>query len=643
MPNAVSHFYEFGPFRLDPEKHRLFHHGEPVQLSPKAVEALLVLVKNHGRLLERETLIEAVWADAFVEDANLTVAISTLRKVLGQNGESTEYIETIPRVGYRFIADVREISEQRPPMIIEKRTVSRTVIEEEELHPAPRQIGSGKAAFTTFRTAAIALAIILGGTIAYLIYASRSRPKPAALAAGRVKSLAVLPFKPLSGDASYDEYLGLGMSDSLITRLSNVKQFEVRPTSAILKFNNPNQDPAAAGRELGVQEVLEGRLLRDKDRVRVTVQLLRVSDGVTLWADTFDEQFTDICSVQDRISHHVAEALALKLTNEEEQQLAKKGTDSAEAFRAYLKGRHAWNKRSTAELNKAIKFFQQAIDLDPAYAAAFAGMADCYVSLGDYGSAPAKEVFPLAKAAAQKALEIDDSLAEAHTTLAHAKFLFDWDWAGAEREYQRAIELKPNYATAHHWYGWFLMAMGRSDEAMREIRRAEELDPLSLIIKANVGTFYYFSRQYDRAIELQRKVVEADPNFLQGRRKLAFSLEAKGAEQEAVAEWLKVEELFGTPGETIAAYRRATEAEGLKGYFRQGIAVELQDQSSLPTRAGAIASYYSRLNDLDQAFLWLGRAYDEREPWLVYAKISPVFDNLHNDARFEKFLKQMGL
>ncbi|HEY6122387.1 MAG TPA: tetratricopeptide repeat protein, partial [Pyrinomonadaceae bacterium] len=488
----------------------------------------------------------------------------------------------------------------------------------------------------------LAVAVIIIVVSVLVLRSALSRTSATLANINSIKSLAVLPFKALENDGD-DEYLGLGLSDSLITRLSNVRQFVVRPTAAVLKFNGANQDLLAAGRELNVEGVLDGRIQRQGDRIRVNVQLVRVRDGAPLWADTFDEQFTDIFSVQDRISREVAAALAIKLTSEEQQLLAKRGTDNPEAFRAYLKGRYAWNKRSTEEINKAIKFFQQAIDLDPAYAAAYAGMADCYVSLGDYGLAAPKEVFPLAKESALRALEIDDSLAEAHTTLAHINFLYDWNWAGAESEYQRAIELKPNYATGHHWYGWFLTAMGRGDEGMREIRRAEELDPLSLIIKANVGTFYYFGRQYEQAIELQRKVVDADPNFLQGRRKLAFSLEAQGKTDEAITEWLKVEEQFGTDSAGLAAYRKACQESGIKGYWQQALAFELGEAEKSTGRAASVASYYARLGDRDHAFIWLEKAYEAREPWLVYTKISPVYDNLHSDPRFAAFLKKMGL
>ncbi len=644
MGNPVKHFYEFGPFRFDAEKHRLFRLGEPVPLSPKAAEALSVLLQHAGQLLERERLMEAVWGETFVEDANLTVAISALRKALGQNSDKTEYIETIPRVGYRFLADVHDTREELAPLVIEKRTLSRTVIEEElipsTMTPGPLQLTSGRRFNRWWLLAAGALIVV--GLTTFLMRHDRARgnaaaPKP-------INSLAVLPFKPINDAAKTDdEYLGLGLSDSLITRLSNVKHLTIRPTGAITRFNNPKQDVIAAGKQLQVESVLDGRIQHDGDRIRVTVQLLRVSDGATLWADSFDERFTDLLSVQDRISRQVAQVVSEKLTNEDQQQIAKRGTDNAEAFHAYLKGRYAWNKRSDQELKKAISLFQQAIDLDPTYAAAYAGMAYCYISMGDYLAAPAKEVFPLAKASAMKALEIDDKLPEAHIALAHTRFLFDWDWPNAEKEYLHAVELQPNNATAHHWYGWFLLAMGRTDEAMREIKRAEELDPLSLIIKANVGNFYYFARQYDQAIEIQQQVVETDPNFVQGRRKLAFSLEAKGLEEEAIKQWLKVEEGFGASDEQVEKYRQVCAKEGIKGYWREALQNDIDSWKHAESTAGAVASYYARLGDRDQAFLWLSRSYESHDPWLVYTNISPVYDNLRGDPRFNNFLKQLHL
>ncbi len=646
MAKSSRCFYEFGPFRLDPEKNRLLRDGEPVHLSPKSLEALVVLVQNAGKLLEREALIQAVWADTFVEDANLTVAISHLRKVLGQNTETPEYIETIPRVGYRFVADVRETSEEPKSLIIEKRTLSRTVIEEEDV-PHDNAIAMGAPAKNLLKLGlrpmqwrlGVLAAIIVIVAVATTAYFLRNRSQP--VSASSINSLAVLPFTPLGPQPNGEDYLGVGLSDSLITRLSQIKRFVVRPTSAIVKFADGHQDPLKAGRELGVEGVLNGRISRDADHVRVTVELLRVSDGQSLWSQSFDERFTNLFGVEDAISEHVAQALATQISGDEHERLKKRGTENSDAFNAFLRGRYALSKRTPQDVSQAIKFFRQAIDLDPTYPSAYSGLADSYLLTGDYGWAPASESFPLARAAALKALEIDEAFAEAHSTLGHVEFLFNHDWSAAERDYRRGIELKPNYANGHHWYGWFLIAMGRTDEALREIKQAEELDPLSLIIKANVGTFYYFARDYDHAIELQRKVVATDRNFLQGRRKLAFSLEAKGLESEALKEWLEVEREMGTTAAELARYEQAGSKSGIRGYWEQATEIEAAAPDN-PNRAGALFSYYSRLGEIDKGFYWLDRAVEDRSPWLVYAKVSPVFDNLRNDPRFLVFLKRMG-
>ncbi|MGH8100657.1 MAG: protein kinase domain-containing protein [Chthoniobacterales bacterium] len=493
---------------------------------------------------------------------------------------------------------------------------------------------------------ATAVAVCFAAAAAFLFFSQNGPLSQPSLASklpttrAPIKTMAVLPFKIAGPKNAQDEYLGPGISDSLNTRLSHIKQFAVRPTASVLRFNQPDQNVLEAGHKLAVEEVIDGRIERVDDRVRVTARLWRVSDGVLLWTDTLEEQFTNLLNVEENISRQVAEALQLKLTPQEQQQLSSRNTESHEAFHAYLRGRYAWNKRTNEELKKAAKFFRDAIELDPAYAAAYLGLADSYLLLGDYGAEPPTETFPLARGAALRALEIDDALAEAHASLAQAKFLFDWDWAAAEHEYLRAIELKPNDATAHHWYGMFLAAMGRMEEARREIKLAEELDPLSLIIQANMGTIDYFARQYDRAIEQEQKVLKADPDFVQARRKLAFALEAKGAEQNAVAEWLRVEQQLGADETTLKAYKRACASSGIRGYWQQALEI---DRKEVGHEAGALSSYYARLGDREQAFYWLDRAFDQRAPWLVYAKVAPVYDNLRSDPRFNAFLQRMGL
>jgi len=643
------HFYEFGSFRLDAEKHRLMRNGEPVTLSPKSVEALLVLVQNAGKLLERETLMQAVWAGTFVEDANLTVAISHLRKALSQNGDSVEYIETIPRIGYRFLADVREVFEEQRPLVIEKHTLSRTIIEEEDVAddavlPAslvttqPHLKAGSKWRSRRMTIVAAGVVLLAAAVTIYLLLRKTNQP----VSPRSINSLAVLPFHSLGPEVAGEEYLGVGLSDSLITRLSQIRQLTVRPTSAITRYADHNSDPLTAGRQLGVQAVLDGRITRDHDRIRVSVELLRVSDGQPMWTQMFDGEFTNLFSVEDEISQHVSQELIDQLSGEERAQIKRRGTDNPDAFHAFLRGRYALNKRSFDEIQNAVKYFKQAIDLDPAYASAYAGLADCYLLLGDYSWAPATDAFPLARAAAQKALEIDDGIAEAHTTLGHVEFDFTHDWASAEREYRRGLELKPNYATGHHWYALFLAALGRTEEAQREIRRAEELDPLSLIIQANVGMVDYFARQYDQAIEIQRKAVAADPNFVQGRRKLAFSLEAKGLDSEAVNEWLEVERQLGADQQMLADYKKACADLGIRGYWQKAIEVDSRNPDNA-FRAASLSSYYARLGQKDLAFYWLNQAVEQRAPWLVYAKVSPVYDNLRGDPRFKEILDRIGL
>jgi DNA-binding winged helix-turn-helix (wHTH) protein/TolB-like protein/Flp pilus assembly protein TadD len=650
ITNGVRRFYEFGPFRLDPNRQRLLRDGEVVPLSPKAIQTLILLVQNPGKLLERQALMEALWPDTIVEDANLTVAVSQLRKAINQNGDTGEFIQTIPRVGYRFVADIREVVEELARLKIEAPAVLHTVVEGKErgtngqtvlrtVHsPTPTNSPFARRQNRIPRIAA--LLVVTLSAIALLLYQFGSRNPEGALRPTKSKTLAVLPFQVTGPKNAEDEYLGPGVSDSLNTRLSKVKQFALRPTSSVLRFDTPDQKALEAGRKLAVEGVMQGRIEHVGDRVRVTAQLLRVRDGALLWSESFDEPFTGLSAVEENISRQVTQALQLKLAPEEQQQFASRATDSPEAFHAYLRGRYALNKRTNDEVRKAIKFFQQAIELDPAYAAAYAGLADSYLLLGDYDEEPPNETFPFARGAALRALEIDETLAEAHASLAHAKFLFYWDWAAAEHEYLRAIELKPNYATAHHWYAMFLSAMGRSDEAMREIKLAEDLDPLSLIIRANIGTIEYFARQYDQAVEQEQKLLKTDPNFVQARRKLAFALEAKGMMQEAITEWLTIEKQLGVSGETLEAYKKACASSGIKGYWL--LALE-NDKKEVGHEAGSLSSYYARLGDREQAFYWLDRAFDQHAPWLVYAKVTSVYDNLRSDLRFHAFLQRMGL
>ena len=457
-----------------------------------------------------------------------------------------------------------------------------------------------------------------------------------------VRSIAVLPFKYLGGEGG-DEYLGLGIADAIITRLSNLRQIVVRPTASVSKYAGAAHDPVAAGRELRVEAVLEGRIQRAENRIRATVQLISVRDEAPLWAEKFDVEFKDIFTVEDAASEQVARALILKLTREEQELLSKRYTEDSEAYQLYLKGRYYWNKRSSGGFKKATSYFQQAIDKDPGYALAYAGLADCYNLHSYYGELPPRESFPKAKAASTRALEIDDRLAEAHTSLAFVRAWHDWDWPAAESEFERALQLNPNYATARHWYALYLMAMGREVEALEEIKRAHEIDPLSLPINRDVGLIYYRARQYDRAIEQYLKTIELDPSFWSAHQHLGWAYEQKAMYAEAIAELNQAMASAGDRPSIRAQLGHVHAVSGRREAAEKALG-ELREQSKQPCVSPyEIATIYAGLGENDQAFAWLDQAYLDRSGWLIYLKVEPMLDGLRADPRFTDMLHCVGL
>ncbi|MBI1747838.1 MAG: protein kinase [Acidobacteria bacterium] len=500
-----------------------------------------------------------------------------------------------------------------------------------------------RAMAPTARRAVVAGLALLA--MAALVYVWRSRGGP-----GRnqpaIRSLAVLPLKSLSGDAN-DDYLGLAVADTLIIKLSNLQRLIVRPTSAVRKYNRPEQDSLAAGREQQVDSVLEGSIQRSGERVRVTVRLLRVRDGSPLWAYKYDErQYTDIFAVQDSISERVAEALTVKLTGEERKLLAKHYTENTEAYQLYSKGRYFWNKRTREGFMKALDYFHQAIEKDPNYALAYVGLADSYTMLADYDLLSPKEAAPKAKAAVTKALELDDSLEEAHTSLADIRRFYDWDWAGAEREYRRALELNPHYVTAHQWYAEFLAAMGRHHEARREIRRAEELDPISPVVKSAAGWVLFFARDYEQAIKQCQSAMELDPGYGEVYSQLRRAYEQKGMYREALAADEKLRAFKKKSGLRPAESRDASAIQSAQAYWLMLLQLTKQDLESLENKEAAqirMAEIFTQLGEKDQAFEWLERVYEEHAFWLPFLKVHPHLDPLRSDPRFQTLLRRVGL
>jgi DNA-binding winged helix-turn-helix (wHTH) protein/TolB-like protein/Flp pilus assembly protein TadD len=653
MSQQARRLYEFGPFRIDTANRLLLRDGKPVALKPKVVETLLVLIENSGRVVEKDELIEKLWPDSFVEEGNLTQNIYEIRKALNSGAEES-YIETIPRRGYRFAVQVKELPFEEGAALTATRGDAVPVTEngrdagerfENERLDKPFDVPAiaptaGRAWLS--RPWVLICSVLLVGLLALISYYLFSARKKTTAANTEIKSLAILPFKPLSAEAT-DESMGQGMADALITKLSNSRRIAIRPTSAVLRYTALDKDPLAAGRELGVEAVLDGKVQQVGDRVRVTVQLLRVADGAPLWAEKFDAKFTDIFAVQDSISDQAARSLTLRLTGNERDLMRKHYTENAEAYQAYLQGRYFWNKRNAAGLKTAVDYFQRAIKIDPNYALAYAGLADCYIRLNEYGVPEAQESVPRGKAAVLKALEIDDALAEAHATLGFIKFRHDWDFAGADQEFRRSLELDANYSEAHQWYAFYLLAVGRRNEADTEMTQAQALDPLSITFNSNLALYLYFTRQFDQSVQQCRKTLEMEPNSFLSRFALGLSYEQQGLNTEAISEFQKALQLSPDDAATIAALGHALpRAGGVKDARELLRELEQAAKESYVPPYG-IAVVHAGLGEKAQTLEWLERAFQDRSLRPVWLKFDSRLDSLRQDGKLIDLIRRVGL
>ncbi|MCI0613325.1 tetratricopeptide repeat-containing serine/threonine-protein kinase, partial [bacterium] len=456
-----------------------------------------------------------------------------------------------------------------------------------------------------------------------------------------IRSLAVLPFLNLNADPK-TEYLSDGITESTINTLSQLPRLRVMARGTVFTYKGKEVDPRKVGRDLNVDAVVTGSINQQENTLIIRADLVQVSDGTQIWGQQYNRNFSDILAVQSDISKEISEQLRLKLTGEEREKLTKQFTNNTEAYQLYLKGRYYWNKRTEEGLNKAIYYHQQAIDKDPKYALAYSALADCYIVMGDYEFLPPSEVARQTKQATTKALSLDESLAEAHNSFAGVKEL-EWNWEEAGKEYKRAIELNPNYATAHHWHSLYLSSMGRLDEALAEIKRAQELDPLSMMINKNVGDRYTNLGQYDKAIEQYRKTIEMDPNFGSGYEGLAIAYSQVGMYKEAIAEFKKSSDLSNDPlGNLISAagvYAKWGKKQEARAMLQQ--IQELSKQKYVSPVS--IASIYALLGEKDQAFEWLEKAYQERSVRLQFLKVMRPYDSLRDDPRFADLLRRVGL
>jgi TolB-like protein/DNA-binding winged helix-turn-helix (wHTH) protein/Tfp pilus assembly protein PilF len=625
---------KFGEFEFDPRLYELRRSDQVLKLERIPMELLLLLVEQPDKVVTREHIVERIWGKGVSLDTDNSIngAIRKIRKVLKDNPEQPQFVQTITGKGYRFIAPLSE------------NAAARTL-----LFPAPEvPAGQPQAGKLTPRRWAVLLAAAIVLTVALGTYWRWLRPRPQAAAPGARLMLAVLPFENLTGDAGQD-YFSDGLTEEMITQLGRLdpQHLGVIARASVMPYKNSRQPLRQIGSELGVQYVLGGSVRRDSNKVRISVQLIRASDQTHLWAREYDRGLKDLLLVQGEIAQEIADEIQLTLAdNHEPAAVAPTALSPAsyEAYDLYLKGRYFWNKRTQQGFQQAAQCFEQAIAKDPKDARAYAGLADTYALMGSYYIAPQNQVMPRARTAALKALQIDEGLAEAHTSLAMIAEFYDWDWQTGEKEYRRAIQLNPNYATAHHWYAEFLAFQGRFDEALAESERARHLDPLSLIIAADRGAILYFARQYDKAIEQFRAVLDMEPNFPRAHVILGAYIE-KGQYADAldhIETWRRAENI-PTPwpwAMEVCVYRRSDQP--VKA--RQALAkLEQWKRQSRLDLAPTFVAAYTCMNNKDAALARLQEAYEEHSSALTTLKVDPIYDPLRSDPRFQDLLRRVGL
>jgi TolB-like protein/DNA-binding winged helix-turn-helix (wHTH) protein/Tfp pilus assembly protein PilF len=652
-PPRPTSVVRFATYEVSLQSGEVRKSGLRIKVQQQPMKLLKILLEHPGEVVTREELRSRVWPNESFGDFDqaLNIAIGKLRSALGDAAENPRFIETLPKRGYRFIADVSvadaDARPKRPGSTAgdlpgpehespERKTQSGPRGQDAGLTRAP--VAPKRQLWPTSRVpAALALVIIISLTIlAVWLFRSLGR------APTGIRSLAVLPLDNLSGDASQN-YFADGMTDELITDLAQISALRVISRTSVMVYKGARKPLPQIARELNVDAVVEGTVLRSGDQVRITAQLIEASTDKHLWSKSYEGDLRDTLTLQKKVAIAIADQIRINLTPLEQAALKNVKFVNPEAYESYLKGRYFWNKRTADGLKVALAYFNQAIEQDPAYAQAYSGLADTYALLGDwqYAVMTPKEAFPKAKAAATKALELDSALGEAHNSLAFVLDGFDWDLDSGGKEFRRAIELNPGYATAHHWYAWHLSLLGRYDEAIAEMRKAENLDPLSLIINADMAELLVLAHSYDESIRQSRKTIEMDPNFALARNQLGQAYLQKHMYDEAVAEMQQAVQLSGDSPTCIANLARAYVASGKRSEALKLLG-ELQKRSTPGySNASEIAVIYASLGDTDHAMNWLEKGYEERfNPGVL---LRPGFDPLRSDSRFQNLVRRIGL
>jgi TolB-like protein/DNA-binding winged helix-turn-helix (wHTH) protein/Tfp pilus assembly protein PilF len=632
----------FGVFEVDLRAGELRKHGVRVRLQEQPFQVLAMLLERAGQVVAREELQKKLWpADTFVDfDHGLNKAVNKIRDALGDSAESPRFVETVARRGYRFIAEVKAADEPpvrspelAPTQLTSPRSPASQTGDRAELvgtNAMPRR----RLPTLAWKFSAFVLLAVIATFAAWKIH-SRNRP------ASAIHSLAVLPLESLSNDASQD-YFADGMTDELISDLGQIRALRVISRTSVMAYKHARKPLPQIARELNVDAIVEGTVLRSGDQVRITAQLIDAAADKHLWSQSYEGELKDTLALQNQVARAIADQIRINLNPQEQAALKTAKVVNPEAYESYLKGRYFWNKRTPDGLKVALAYFNQAIDEDPNYAQAYSGLADTYALLGDwqYGVMTPKEALPKAKAAAIKALELDSTLSEAHNSLAFCFDAFDWNLESAGKEFQRAIELNPGYATAHHWYAWHLSLLGRYDNAIEEMRKAKSLDPLSLIINADLAELLVIAHFYDESIIQSRKTIEMDPNFALARNQLAQAYLQKHMNAEAIVELQKAVELSEGCPTCIANLARAYAASGRTRDALKQLS-ELKNHSNGGySDAAEVSMVYAALGDKDQAMHWLEIGYEQRfNPGVL---LRPGFDPLRSDPRFQNLVHRIG-
>jgi TolB-like protein/DNA-binding winged helix-turn-helix (wHTH) protein len=644
-----SRLIRFGVFELDLRSGELQKEGRKIRLEGQPIDVLVCLLENRGELVTREELHRKLWpADTFVNfEHGLNAAVKRLRQALNDSAGNPRFVETLPRRGYRFIAPIQavavsaDVSEVNDVAAVAETPVTRDPPEPKDDEPVDL---SGETVVPAhqrpqrawnWKWSGVALFVVLGAGAAWIL-------RPASHPPQVIRSLAVLPLENLSGDASQD-YFSDGMTDELITELGQIGELRVISRTSVMTYKGAHESLPHIARDLNVDAVVEGAVLRSGKQVRITAQLILAAADKHLWAKSYEGDLKDAFALQKQVARSIAEQIRIELTPHEQAVLKNVTSVNPEAYEAWLKGRYFWNKRTGEGIKEAIDYFNQAVEKDPKYAAAYAGLTDAYALAGDwkYGILAPRDAYPKARAAATKALELDSSFGEAHISLAFCLDAYDWNWESAGREFTRGIELSPGYATGHHWYGWHLAALGRHGDAIAELDKAESLDPLSLIISADLAEELLIAHRYDEAIKQSRMTMNMDPFFAPAHFVLGEVFLQKHMNNEAVVELRKAVEL--SPG-SMAFTANLAYAYAVSG-MREEAVMKLNDLKNWShdafSNAPEIALVYVGLEDKDQAMVWLEKAYAERfNPGVL---MRPAFDPLLPDPRFQDLLHRVGL